>query len=197
MQEIMALIAYLPMSFRNLFTGIVSSMASSLTTGELALFPFQVGLCFAIIMGVFYRIASRERGKMEQTQIYADCLIGVRKMLPYLFLGNLTRKNDVLLVSLSLHGCSLNGSLYLTMQIDPYLAYFRQGDMLLTERIAALRIGKAIIAVTPLKAWEARDFSSFDTAKESLHRFVESKHYILQHLRMNVLVLFPEFLYLR
>ena len=119
MQEIMALIAYLPMSFRNLFTGIVSSMASSLTTGELALFPFQVGLCFAIIMGVFYRIASRERGKMEQTQIYADCLIGVRKMLPYLFLGNLTRKNDVLLVSLSLHGCSLNGSLYLTMQIDP------------------------------------------------------------------------------
>src|SRR6185437_8651805 len=64
--------------------------------------------------------------------------------------------------------------------------------VILRQRKARLWIGEALIAPIALKSWVSWCFALFDAPKEGLVCFIDSPQDILQDLRMNILVLWPD-----
>src|SRR2546426_8740808 len=64
--------------------------------------------------------------------------------------------------------------------------------IIVCEAYAALRIAETIIAVLALKPRIARFHSVFTTPEEGIKRFLRPSEHILQHLRVDIPVFWPD-----
>jgi hypothetical protein len=107
----------------------------------------------------------------------------------------LTREDDIPLSCLIFDRGCFDVDLYLTVQLN--LDGTDLGDMytiIMRETIAALGIGEAVVAVPALKSRKSRLFTVFDTAEEVVKGFLQPSKDILQYLRVDILVFFPDLL---
>ena len=131
-----------------------------------------------------------EGSKVSDAQINAHILITHRQLLRGI---DLTRERHVPLIHFSLNRHGLDLAVYWSMELD-----FRFADLAEMQGVSielptcSIRIGEAIIAVTPLKAREARLFTMFAAAKEGLKCSIQPSQHILEHMGGYVLIVFPD-----
>src|SRR2546425_911517 len=132
---------------------------------------------------------------MQQAKIDTNSLIGVGKLWTRF---HLAAEHDIPGVSLPLDRSRFDGALYLAMQLDFDAPSLREAHSIVSsKRVPSLWIRDAIIVIASLETWETGRFPVLTPAEEVVKRFLDSPEYILEHLRMNILVFFTDCLHLR
>src|SRR5436309_3240759 len=153
---------------------------------------FLFGL--TVVAWVLYLPSIREGGKMQQAQVNAHRF----RTSAARFLFHFAGKYHVPVIAFSLDGASFDGSLDLSMQLYFDAAYLGETDsVIVCQGKACLWVGEAIIVASSLIARVAWGISTLATSKERFESFVGFSEHILQYLRMDILVFFPDLFDLR
>lgn len=132
--------------------------------------------------GVFHLLAIGQVGKVLESNIYAY-------VRPLVILGNFypgfNREHRKPFGPFPFEANSFDLAHDFPVQFNLDSSNFREGQLIVFERPAKLRIGQGVVAVGTLIAGIAGVFSQIYPAKESVKSFVNSVQQILQSLRID------------
>ncbi len=185
-QEVSAPVPYLAMGSSNPLAVFLPFRVGAYRFGKLPLSFCKPLLSFAIVARVVDLLAVGQVDKMFKANVNANGGSGVNGNCDLSF----NREANVPLAAfpLDLNGLDLTANR--AVQLDLEHANPGEGQSVIVKRPAALRVGKAIIAVIGSESREAcmslRAIASLHTCIESLERLVYSVKNILQGLAVHV-----------
>jgi len=186
MSKVCALIGYTLVNARNYFARLCPFKGSLLCLRQFALSISQRLLFFAEKAGIFNYFSCRERGEVNQSNIYSNLFNRFWKKIGFAYTGE---SSEPLSGSFESNATGLyfpfdrtmKGGLdssYLGNSKTPF-CYFKPSVW------RSLRKSKTVVSVVPSKARITRGFSCFYSSEEGLKSQVYSKGDILKNLAMN------------
>jgi hypothetical protein len=129
------------------------------------------------------RFTCRQRGKVSDSHVYANCASGLRQCLMLDFY----REAGKPFARRCARDCErLDFALYRAMELDFDIAYFRELELARRDRESRLRECEAIVSSARTEARKAGFLTCFGSAKESVKGFIQSPQSILQYLGVNL-----------
>src|SRR6266487_486233 len=194
--KVSALVAHLTIATRYPLFGTCAPMTPQFASGQFLLHLCQFLNCSTSVAWVFDLLPIGESGEAQQAQVDTD-LFSTGMIDQFRRGSQLGDEDGVPLVSLTLDRASFDYALHLTMEFDPDVPNFGEGQFLANDLIAALRISEAIVTITTLKSRISWYLAFLHSLKKGFEGFVHAIQDILKHLAMDVLVLFTDLFELR
>ena len=184
MMEISALTRNFLMLLCDKAFSFLSIFAFQLLASKIALGFLQLALCFAEQFRVINHLAIGERGKVFDANINSGSLACLGIVWRTVFINSEDHKPAI---SLTLDRAGFDRSFNWAREKDFDFTYFGQMKLIagkiITAFAARLRIGKAVVSIFAFEAREAGFFRAFlNTAKEIIHRSIESLQNVLNNL---------------
>lgn len=191
MREVKTLVSNLLKSASNRFLSFdFKRVATSLATKS-SLLPLHLCQMFFGLPkqpGIGYLLTVRQISKVLKSNVNTDSRAAVNGRLKLI----LNRETDKPVKTVPDYATGFNLAKHFTVKIKPNSAYFTEGQAVILNRPASLRIGKAIVAVAAFEAGEASFNPLFYPGKEGFESFIYPSQHILQHLTVDALKVWPD-----
>jgi hypothetical protein len=186
MMEGVPLVAHFAMGTRQGNGGTLSAVRTLLAAILDLAEEFDALEPFAVVPGVLNVLTRRQGGKVQDAQVQPHSRFSGWQRD---FFWHLTGEGDVPVVDIAPDGDRFDGARERSMQLHLYLTYPRQVQAIPVQLPSShVRIGKRVVAATPLETRVARLLAVPEASEEGGEGFIQAAQHILQDMGGQLLV---------